>query len=99
MVRAAKVFVVTIAIMAMLIAPILAGQESIFKYLQKMNGIYFIPIFAVVVVGLLNRKVPALAGRVGLIVGIVVIALGYFVPGFASALSVAGRGVLSACES
>lgn len=90
MVRAAKVFVVSIAIMAMLIAPVLAGQDSIFKYLQKMNGIYFIPIFAVVVVGLLNRRVPALAGRVGLITGIVVIALGYFVPVCASALSTAG---------
>jgi SSS family solute:Na+ symporter len=80
MVRAAKVFVVSIAIMAMLIAPILAGQDSIFKYLQKMNGLYFIPIFAVVVVGLLNRRVPAVAGRVGLIAGIVIIALGYFDP-------------------
>lgn len=86
-VRAAKIFVVSIAIMAMIIAPILAGQESIFKYLQKMNGIYFIPIFAVVVVGLLNRKVPALAGRVGLILGIVVIAAGYFIPAFSDALS------------
>ncbi len=89
-VRAGKVFVVCVAIMAMMIAPILAGQESIFKYLQKMNGIYFIPIFAVVVVGLLNRRVPAVAGRVGLTVGVVVIALGYFIPGFASILSVAG---------
>lgn len=90
MVRAAKVFVVSIAVMAILIAPLLAGQESIFKYLQKMNGIYFIPIFAVVVVGLLNRKVPALAGRVGLGVGIVVIALGYFFPPAAVAISAAG---------
>lgn len=90
MVRAAKIFVVAVAIMAMLIAPVLAGQESIFKYLQKMNGIYFIPIFAVVVVGLLNRRVPAIAGRVGLILGIVIIALGYFVPSFSSVLSSAG---------
>jgi SSS family solute:Na+ symporter len=45
-----------------------------------MNGLYFIPIFAVVVVGLLNRRVPAVAGRVGLIAGIAVIALGYFEP-------------------
>jgi SSS family solute:Na+ symporter len=90
MVRAAKVFVVSIAIMAMLIAPVLAGQDSIFKYLQKMNGLYFIPIFAVVVVGLLNRRVPAVAGLVGLITGIVVIALGYFAPVCVSALSMAG---------
>jgi SSS family solute:Na+ symporter len=80
MVGAAKIFVVVTAIAAMFIAPLLAGQESIFKYLQKMNGIYFIPIFAVVVVGMLNRRVPAVAGTVGLIVGVVTIALGYFLP-------------------
>ncbi len=89
-VRAAKVFVVSVALMSMLIAPVLAGQESIFKYLQKMNGIYFIPIFAVVVVGLLNRRVPAMAGRAGLIVGILLIAAGYFIPACSEALVSAG---------
>jgi len=71
---------VVVAIAAMFIAPLLAGQESIFKYLQKMNGIYFIPIFAVVVVGLLARRVPSGAGTVGLLAGVVLIALGYFLP-------------------
>ena len=80
MVRAAKIFVVVTAIAAMFIAPLLAGQESIFKYLQKMNGIYFIPIFAVVVVGMLARRVPASAGTIGLVVGVVLIGLGYFLP-------------------
>ncbi|MCX6938671.1 MAG: solute:sodium symporter family transporter [Verrucomicrobia bacterium] len=79
-VRAAKIFVVITAIAAMLIAPLLAGQASIFKYLQKMNGIYFIPIFAVVVVGMLNRRVPSIAGTLGLVLGVVGIALGYFLP-------------------
>lgn len=80
MVRSAKIFVVVTAIAAMFIAPMLAGQESIFKYLQKMNGIYFIPIFSVVVVGLLTRRVPAVAGTVGLVLGVLLIALGYFLP-------------------
>lgn len=80
MVRAAKIFVVSTAIAAMFIAPLLAGQESIFKYLQKMNGIYFIPIFAVVVVGMLHRRVPSIAGTLGLLIGVVIIALGYFLP-------------------
>jgi solute:Na+ symporter, SSS family len=79
-VRAAKIFVVITAIAAMIIAPLLAGQASIFKYLQKMNGIYFIPIFAVVVVGMLNRRVPSISGTLGLVLGVVVIALGYFLP-------------------
>jgi solute:Na+ symporter, SSS family len=90
MVRAAKVFVVSIAIAGMLIAPLLAGQESIFKYLQKMNGIYFIPIFSVVLLGILCRRMPAIAGKVGLILGLVTIAAGYFVPPLAAWLAVRG---------
>jgi len=90
MVRAAKAFVVSIAIAGMFIAPLLAGQASIFKYLQKMNGIYFIPIFAVVVVGMLNRRVPAIAGKVGLSLGLITIAAGYFITPLAKVLSDAG---------
>lgn len=90
MVRAAKIFVVVTAIAAMFIAPLLAGQESIFKYLQKMNGIYFIPIFAVVVVGMLNRRVPAVAGTVGLLLGVILIALGYFLPDAVSPMALLG---------
>ncbi len=48
-----------IAIISMLLAPALATQESIFQFLQQMNGLYFIPIFAVVVAGLIHRRVPA----------------------------------------
>ena len=51
-------------------------------YLQKMNGIYFIPIFSVVLVGMLSRYVPAIAAKSALIAGCVIIAIGYFVPPF-----------------
>ena len=91
MVKAAKVFVVSIAIAGMFIAPLLAGQESIFKYLQKMNGIYFIPIFSVVVMGILSKRMPAIAGKVGLVLGLITIAAGYFIPPLAGWL--ADRGV------
>jgi SSS family solute:Na+ symporter len=63
----------------MCIAPLLAGQESIFGYLQEMNAIYFIPIFAVVLVGMLTKRVPPLAAKLGLLVGFSVIPIGYFV--------------------
>ena len=49
-VRSGKLFGMAIAVLAMTVAPLLAGQKSIFGYLQKMNGMYFIPIFAVVLV-------------------------------------------------
>ena len=63
-------------------APLLAGQESIFGYLQKMNGLYFIPIFSVVLAGLLFRKATAKAANIALILGCLILVLGYFVPPF-----------------
>ncbi len=81
-VSASKTFGWIMAFIAMALAPMLAGQESIFKYLQKMNGIYFIPIFAVVIVGMLSKRVPAVAAKLALIAGFVMIAVGYFVPPF-----------------
>ncbi len=81
-VRSGKRFGWTVAVAAMCIAPLLAKTTSIFSYLQKMNGMYFIPIFAVVLVGMLTRRVPSLAAKVALVVGFLLIALGYFVPPF-----------------
>ncbi len=66
----------------MCIAPLLANTKSIFDYLQKMNGMYFIPIFAVVLVGMLTRRVPAVAARLALLIGFAAIAIGYFIPPF-----------------
>ena len=86
MVRAAKLFVVCIAIAAMFVAPLLAGQDSIFAYLQDMNAIYFIPIFAVVVVGMLHPRVPAPAAFFAMLLGLVMIGVKYFIPGVAPAV-------------
>jgi SSS family solute:Na+ symporter len=80
-VRSGQLFGTAIAIVAMVVAPILAGQDSIFGYLQKMNGLYFIPIFSVVLVGMLDRRVPAWSANLALILGFAAIALGYFVFG------------------
>jgi len=90
-VRSGKIFGWMIAIAAMLLAPQLAPSpvvnpddagKGIFDYLQKMNGMYFIPIFAVVVVGMLTKRVPAIAAKLGLVVGFATIAVGYFVSPF-----------------
>nr|VFK01620.1 MAG: solute:Na+ symporter, SSS family [Candidatus Kentron sp. LFY] len=81
-IRSSKVFGWAIAIIAMLIAPLLAGQESIFGYLQKMNGLYFIPIFSVVVVGMLSRRASAFGAKITLILGFTLISCGYFIPAF-----------------
>jgi SSS family solute:Na+ symporter len=79
-VKAGKAFSAVVALVSMCVAPLLAGQDSIFSYLQKMNGLYFIPILAVVVMGLILRRMPAIAAKVGLIGGVATIAAGYFIP-------------------
>ncbi len=81
-VRSGKVFGWIVAVAAMCIAPLLAQTASIYSYLQKMNGLYFIPIFSVVLVGMLSRRVPPRAAKIALITGFAVIAIGYFVPPF-----------------
>ena len=85
-VRSGKIFGWIIAISAMVIAPLLdhpvIKDRGIFDYLQKMNGMYFIPIFAIVLIGMLTKRVPAIAAKIGLVVGFAVIAIGYFVSPF-----------------
>lgn len=79
-VNSGKVVGWLIALVSMLIAPWLAQTQSIFAYLQKMNGLYFIPIFAVVLVGMLSKRTPAFAANIALVLGLVLIAAGYFIP-------------------
>jgi SSS family solute:Na+ symporter len=81
-VRSGKVFGWIVAVAAMCIAPLLANTSSIFAYLQKMNGMYFIPIFAVVLVGMLSKRVPPKAAKQALVAGFLIIAVGYFVSPF-----------------
>jgi solute:Na+ symporter, SSS family len=86
-VRVGRIFGTTVAIAAMLIAPLLAGQDSIFGYLQKMNGLYAAPIFAVVLVGMFTRRVPAIAANIALVLGVATIAFVYFAPTLAGPLA------------
>lgn len=81
-VKAGKHFGWIVALSAMIIAPLLIGQASIFQYLQQMNGIYFIPILAVILVGMIGPKIPPVAAKWALVIGCLSIATGYFVPPF-----------------
>ena len=76
---AGKLFGWAIAAFSMATAPLLMGQESIFGYLQQMNGIYFVPILAVVLCAMLSPRMPSLAAKTGLIAGPLLVASGYFI--------------------
>jgi len=66
-VKKGKRFGVILAFFAMIIAPFLVYADSIFGYLQKVNGAYSVPILTVLVVGFLTKRVPAKAAKVGVI--------------------------------
>ncbi len=85
-IRSGKWFGWIIAITSMSVAPLLADQKSIFGYLQDMNALYFIPIFAVVVVGFFTKRTPAIAANIALVLGVAIISIKYFVPPVADAM-------------
>ncbi len=68
-VRSGKYFGWIVTLLAVAVAPLLAGTQSIFTYLQYMNTIYFIPIFSVVLIGMITRQVPARAANAALVGG------------------------------
>ena len=81
-VKSGKIFGWTLAVFSMIMAPLLMRHESIFQYLQKMNGLYFIPIFSVVVCGMLFKRIPPIAAKIALLLGIIIIVCGYFISPF-----------------
>ena len=68
-VKQGKTFGVILAIAAMFIAPLIANAGSLFDYLQKVNGIYSIPILTIIIVGYTTKYVPAIAAKIGLFSG------------------------------
>ncbi|TMU57300.1 solute:sodium symporter family transporter [Flagellimonas algicola] len=68
-VKRGKTFGILLAIFAMFVAPFIANAGSLFAYLQEVNGIYSIPILTVFVIGYLTKRVPAIAGKIGIISG------------------------------
>ncbi len=78
-VKAGKTFGIFLALVAMLVAPFLANAESLFAYLQEINGCYSIPILTIIVVGYLTKRVPAIAAKIGLFSGVVLYSISQFV--------------------
>ncbi|MCQ1060412.1 solute:sodium symporter family transporter [Photobacterium sp. ZSDE20] len=64
-----RVFGVVIAIVAICIAPfIMYAPEGLFQYLQMVAGFFSVPIFTIVFVGYISKRVPAIAAKVALVV-------------------------------
>jgi SSS family solute:Na+ symporter len=68
-VKIGKYFSIGLAIASICIAPLLAQMQSIFEYLQKVNGLYSVPIIGIFLLGILTKRIPAIAAKVGMITG------------------------------
>ena len=78
-VKIGKYFGIGLAIASIMIAPILDQMQSIFEYLQKVNGLYSVPIIGIFMLGIGTKHVPAIAAKIGMIVGMAFYAFFTFV--------------------
>ncbi len=102
-VKAGKVFGMFLAIISMTISPFIANApDGLFSYIQESLGSLSVPILAVVTVGIITKKVPALAAKIVLTVGVLLYLISqfilapYFVEG--ALVEAAGNGVTNAKE-
>ena len=79
-VKTGKNFGIILAVASIIIAPLLAQMESIFTYLQKVNGIYSVPIIAIFLLGIFTKHIPAIGAKVGMVVGFLLYAYFVFFP-------------------
>jgi len=71
-VKAGKFFGLGLGILSMLIAPLIAfAPDGLFSYIQQSLGSLSVPILAVVLTGMMTKKVPALGAKVVMIGGVV----------------------------
>lgn len=69
-VRVGKILGLTLAIIAMVAAPLVANSsDGLFYLIQQLQGMFNAPILSVVLVGLLTKRVPAIAAKLGLLFG------------------------------
>ncbi len=70
-VKAGKFFGLGLAIISMSIAPFIGdAPDGLFSYIQQALGSLSVPILAVVVMGILTKKVPAIGAKIVLIGGV-----------------------------
>ncbi|MBH0230649.1 solute:sodium symporter family transporter [Halobacillus yeomjeoni] len=68
-VRKGKMAGIVLALFAMCIAPLIDKvPQGFFQYLQIVNGFYNVPIFTILIVGYLTKRVPSVAAKISLFV-------------------------------
>lgn len=67
LVKSGKIFGTVIAVISMVGAPfIMNAPKGLFDYLQTINGFFNVPIFTIIFMGYVTKRVPAIAAKIGL---------------------------------
>ncbi|MEO0975062.1 MAG: solute:sodium symporter family transporter, partial [Pseudomonadota bacterium] len=68
LIRLGKGMQVVLALIAMTIAPFIAlASDGFYEYFQRVAGFFSIPIFTIVFVGLITKRVPSVGAKVALV--------------------------------
>jgi SSS family solute:Na+ symporter len=102
-VKAGKTFGLGLGIVSMVIAPFIAfAPDGLFSYIQQSLGSLSVPILAVVMTGILTKKVPAIGAKVVMIGGVLLYLISLLIlePYFReTAMSMAqGQGITDLAE-
>ena len=81
-VRSGQICSFLVGIFAVIAAPnIFYGREAIFGFFQTLNGVYFIPLLAIIMVGMFNKNVDGKSALITLLIGLGLMVLGTFFGG------------------
>ena len=70
-VKVGKLTTLILAIFAIIVAPMVANApEGLYQLLQKLNGIFFIPIASIMIAGFFTKNISAFAAKISLLVGL-----------------------------
>jgi len=81
-VRSGQICSFAVAVFAVIAAPqIFYGQERIFGFFQTLNGVYFIPLLAIIMVGMFHHFANGMSALITLLVGLGLMVIGTFFTG------------------
>ncbi len=76
LIKVGKIFGIIVALISMIGAPfIMNAPKGLFDYLQIINGFFNVPIFTIIFMGYMTKRVPPIAAKVAITFFVVVYAM------------------------
>lgn len=92
-VRSGRLCSAVVAVLSAVSAPLIfMGRDGIFGYFQKLNGVYFIPLFAAILIGLFNKRANGTSAFISILIGLAVMLWGTLFDATGAVSSVFGSG-------